>query len=112
MADTLTHWLGPTSIEYLTDEICRRAMEYIQKIDDLGGALAAIENKGYMQGEIQDSAYRYQQAVENKEQVVVGVNAFQIRKNGIGTALRGSSIETNTRRRACKNCVPTGILPK
>ena len=56
-----------------------RAREYIQKIDDMGGALAAIEN-GYMQAEIQDAAYRYQRAVESKEQVVVGVNAFQVKK--------------------------------
>jgi methylmalonyl-CoA mutase N-terminal domain/subunit len=64
-------------VEYLTDEIEKRALEYIKKIDDMGGALAAIE-RGYLQNEIQDSAYRYQKAVESKEQVVVGVNAFQV----------------------------------
>ena len=52
------------------------AMEYIRKIDEMGGALKAIE-KGYIQGEIQDAAYATQQAIEKGEQVVVGVNAFQ-----------------------------------
>ena len=75
VADTVDPLAGSYVIEYLTDEICKRASEYIQKIDDMGGALAAIEN-GYMQAEIQDSAYHYQRAVESKEQIVVGVNAF------------------------------------
>jgi methylmalonyl-CoA mutase N-terminal domain/subunit len=75
VADTVDPLAGSYVIEYLTDEICNRASEYIQKIDDMGGALAAIEN-GFMQAEIQDSAYRYQRSVESKEQVVVGVNAF------------------------------------
>ena len=64
-------------IEQLTDEIARQAMEYIRKIDDMGGALASIE-KGYMQGEIQESAYRYQMSIERNEQTIVGVNAFQV----------------------------------
>ena len=99
VADTIDPLAGSYIIEYLTDEICRRAMEYIQKIDDLGGALAAIEN-GYMQGEIQDSAYHYQRAVENKEQVVVGVNAFQIQeKMELERLSVDPSIETNARTR-------------
>jgi methylmalonyl-CoA mutase, N-terminal domain len=75
-ADSIDPLAGSYLIEYLTDEIADRAMAYIQKIDDLGGALAAIE-QGYLQNEIQDAAYAYQKAVEAKEQVVVGVNAFQ-----------------------------------
>jgi methylmalonyl-CoA mutase N-terminal domain/subunit len=63
-------------VEYLTDEIQRRAGAYIQEIDDMGGALAAVE-RGYIQGEIQEAAYQYQRKVESKEQVVVGVNAFK-----------------------------------
>jgi methylmalonyl-CoA mutase N-terminal domain/subunit len=51
-------------------------MEYISKIDDMGGALAAIES-GYLQNEIQEAAYAYQKAIESKRQIVVGVNAFQ-----------------------------------
>ena len=76
-ADTIDPLAGSYVIEYLTDEIERRAMEYIQKIDALGGALKAIE-QGYIQGEIQEAAYQYQRAVEREEHVVVGVNAFQV----------------------------------
>ena len=76
-ADTIDPLAGSYAVEYLTDEISSRAMEYIRKIDEMGGALAAIEN-GYMQGEIQDAAYRYQREVESGEQVVVGVNAYQV----------------------------------
>jgi len=77
VADTVDPLAGSYVVEYLTDEIAARAMEYIHRIDDMGGALAAIE-KGYMQNEISDSAYQFQMAIEKKEQVVVGVNAFQM----------------------------------
>ncbi|PKN98029.1 MAG: methylmalonyl-CoA mutase [Chloroflexi bacterium HGW-Chloroflexi-4] len=77
VADTIDPMAGSYVIEYLTDEICKRAMEYITRIDDLGGALSAIE-KGYMQNEIQDSAYKFQKEVESKQNVVVGVNSFQV----------------------------------
>jgi len=77
VADTIDPFGGSYVIEYMTDEICNRAMEYIQRIDAMGGALKAIEN-GYMQSEILDSAYQFQRAIEKKEQVVVGVNAFQV----------------------------------
>ena len=76
VADTIDPLAGSYLIEYLTDEIEHRAMEYIQKIDEMGGALKSIE-QGYMQGEIQDSAYRAQQAIEKEDQLVVGVNAFR-----------------------------------
>ena len=76
-ADTIDPLAGSYVIEYLTDEIERRALEYIHKIDALGGALKGIE-QGYIQGEIQEAAYQYQRAVEREEQVVVGVNAFQV----------------------------------
>ena len=76
VADSIDPLAGSYLIEYLTDEIERRALEYIQKIDEMGGALKAIE-QGYIQGEIQDAAYRTQVAVEKGEQQVVGVNAFQ-----------------------------------
>jgi len=79
VADTVDPLGGSYVIEYLTDEISKRAMDYIQKIDSMGGALTAIE-KGYMQNEIQESAYRYQKAVENGEEVVVGVNAYQVKE--------------------------------
>jgi methylmalonyl-CoA mutase N-terminal domain/subunit len=76
VADTIDPLAGSYLIEYLTDEIERRALEYIHKIDDLGGALKAIE-QGYIQAEIQEAAYRTQQAIEKGEQLVVGVNAFE-----------------------------------
>jgi len=77
VADTIDPLAGSYVIEHLTDEIEAQAMSYIQKIDEMGGALQAIE-RGYIQGEIQDSAYNYQRSVESGEQVVVGVNAFTV----------------------------------
>ncbi|NPV76820.1 MAG: methylmalonyl-CoA mutase family protein [Anaerolineae bacterium] len=76
VADTVDPMAGSYVIESLTDEIERRAEGYIQKIDEMGGALAAIQ-KGFMQREIQEASYRSQKLVENNEQVIVGVNAFQ-----------------------------------
>ncbi len=67
---------GSYAIEELTREIEERASHYIERIDALGGMLRAIEN-GYVQKEIQESAYRYQQAIEKEEQIVVGVNRYQ-----------------------------------
>ena len=77
VANTVDPLAGSYVIEYLTSEIERRAQEYIERIDEMGGALAAIE-QGYVQQEIADAAYRYQQAVERGERIVVGVNAYQI----------------------------------
>lgn len=75
-ADSIDPLAGSYLIEYLTDEIEKRARDYITKIDEMGGARAAIE-RGYMQSEIQDASYRLQKSIENKDQLVVGVNAFQ-----------------------------------
>lgn len=66
---------GSYFVEALTDSIEREAMVYINKIDEMGGAVAAIE-KGFMQREIQQSAYTYQRQVESGERTVVGVNKF------------------------------------
>jgi methylmalonyl-CoA mutase N-terminal domain/subunit len=76
VADTIDPLAGSYLIEYLTDQIERLAMQYIRKIDELGGALVAIE-QGYIQSEIQDAAYHTQLAIEDGELLVVGVNAFQ-----------------------------------
>jgi methylmalonyl-CoA mutase, N-terminal domain len=76
VADTIDPLGGAYAVEYLTDEIESRARAYIQKIDELGGALKAIES-GYVQGEIQEAAYRFQRDVESGEETVVGVNAFE-----------------------------------
>ncbi len=77
VTDTVDPLGGSYFVEALTEEIFERAQEYIDKIDELGGAAAAIE-KGFIQREIQDSAYRYQREIEKEERVVVGVNKFQI----------------------------------
>jgi len=68
---------GSYFIESKTNEIEKAALEYIEKIDDLGGAPEAI-NKGYIQQEIMDAAYTYQKEVETNERVIVGMNKFQI----------------------------------
>ena len=77
VADSVDPLAGSYLIEYLTDEIEKGASDYIAKIDDMGGALQAIE-KGFMQNEIQNAAYAAQQAIEKKEQIVVGVNQFTV----------------------------------
>jgi methylmalonyl-CoA mutase N-terminal domain/subunit len=79
VADTIDPMGGSYIVEKLTDEIAEQAAAYIQIIDGMGGALAAID-RGYQQGEIQEAAYRAQQAIERGDQVVVGVNAFQIQE--------------------------------
>ncbi len=87
VADTVDPLAGSYYVEWLTDEIERRAQEYIAKIDDLGGALRAVE-EGYIQREIQDAAYRTQRAVEKGDEVVVGVNRFQTNEHHEGELLR------------------------
>ena len=77
VANTVDPLAGSYVVEYLTNEIERQAQAYIEKIDAMGGVLVAIE-QGYIQQEIADAAYRYQQAVEKGERIVVGVNAYQI----------------------------------
>ncbi|MGE0130713.1 MAG: methylmalonyl-CoA mutase [Blastocatellales bacterium] len=79
VADTADPFAGSYAVEYLTNEIERRATEYIAKIDGMGGMLAAIE-AGYVQREIERAAYDYQKAVEAQEEIVVGVNRFQIKE--------------------------------
>ena len=76
VTDTADPLAGSYYVEELTREIDQRAEAYINKIDEMGGAPAAIE-KGYIQREIQDSAYHYQREIEKEERVVVGVNRFQ-----------------------------------
>jgi methylmalonyl-CoA mutase, N-terminal domain len=75
-ADMVDPLGGSYFIESLTNEIESRAVELIKKIDQIGGAVAAVE-KGYIQQEIQESAYLHQKQVEAGERVVVGVNKFQ-----------------------------------
>ena len=77
VADSVDPLAGSYLIEHLTDEIEKGALDYIAKVDEMGGALQAIE-RGYMQNEIQNAAYAAQQEIERKEQIVVGVNQFAV----------------------------------
>jgi methylmalonyl-CoA mutase N-terminal domain/subunit len=76
-ADRVVDLLGGSYyVEYLTDEIERRAVAYLEKIDERGRIVRAVE-EGYPQKELAESAFRYQREVEARERLIVGVNAFQ-----------------------------------
>jgi len=75
VADTIDPLGGSYYVEYLTNQIEEKVAQYLERIDEMGGAVAAIE-KGFMQREIMESAYRYQKEVESKKRIVVGVNEF------------------------------------
>jgi methylmalonyl-CoA mutase N-terminal domain/subunit len=75
VGNTIDPATGSFLIEKLTNEIEERALDYIQRIDEMGGALAAVE-AGFMQAEIQKSAYQHQRQVESNQEIVVGVNAY------------------------------------
>ena len=81
VTETIDPLAGSYYIESLTDKIEEEAIKYIEKIDELGGAPQAIE-KGYIQQEIQNSAYRYQMEIESQDRIVVGMNKFQIEEEG------------------------------
>ncbi len=87
VCDTVDPLGGSYYLESLTQEIAERAEEYLKRIDEMGGAAAAIE-KGFIQREIQDSAYRYQKEIEKGERVVVGVNRFQVQEERPKNLLR------------------------
>lgn len=76
VADTVDPLGGSYYIEWLTEQVAQAAQRYLDQVDALGGALAAL-SRGYQQREIQDSAYRYQQEVELGKRVIVGVNRYQ-----------------------------------
>src|SRR5579872_3114688 len=76
VADVVDPLAGSYYVEALTDEIERRAWAYIQRIDERGGALQAVET-GYIQAEITEAAYEYQRQVERGQRVIVGTNRFQ-----------------------------------
>jgi methylmalonyl-CoA mutase N-terminal domain/subunit len=87
LADVIDPLAGSYYVEALTNKIEKEAWEYIEKIDELGGAVAAIE-KGYIQKEIQDSAYKWQMDVESGAKVIVGVNKFQVEEKPVEGLLR------------------------
>jgi len=108
VTDTVDPLAGSYYIERLTKEICERAENYIRKIDDMGGAVRAIE-KGFVQREIQDSAYQYQREIEKEERVVVGLNRFQVEEEKptnllrVDPAVRVSQIEKLQKLRSARD---------
>jgi methylmalonyl-CoA mutase, N-terminal domain len=77
VADSVDPLGGSYLVEHLTDEIHQRALAYIEKIDSIGGAMAAIE-QGYIQNEILNAAYQFQKELEQGDMSIVGVNSFKI----------------------------------
>jgi len=100
VANTVDPLAGSYVIEHLTREVERRAQEYIEKIDALGGALAAIE-QGYVQQEIADAAYRYQREIETGDRIVVGVNEYRVdeERGGLERLVVDPAIEERQRTR-------------
>ena len=76
VANTVDPVAGSYTIEKLTNQLQQAAEEYLNKIDEMGGMLRAID-RGFVQREIQQAAYEYQSAIENGSQVIVGVNRYQ-----------------------------------
>jgi methylmalonyl-CoA mutase N-terminal domain/subunit len=107
VADTADPLAGSYCIEALTNQIEEEATKYIEKIDEMGGAVTAIE-KGYMQREIVESAYKHQKEVEAKERIIVGLNQFVAEEEPTITTLRvnpavekkqGKQVQTLRRKR-------------
>src|SRR5262249_803458 len=86
-ADTADPLGGSYYIEHMTDVIDSQATEYLKRIEELGGMLKAIE-RGFVMREIQESAYRYARALEDKQELVVGVNTLQADEEPIREILR------------------------
>ncbi|MEX2238275.1 MAG: methylmalonyl-CoA mutase family protein [Dehalococcoidia bacterium] len=87
VTDTVDPLAGSYYVERLTDDIEEQATRYIEKIDAMGGALAAIE-RGFQQGEIQEASYRYVMEVEGRRRIIVGVNEFQAGEEDLGDLLK------------------------
>jgi methylmalonyl-CoA mutase N-terminal domain/subunit len=92
VADTVDPFGGSYFVEKLTNDLEHEAMAYFETIDRMGGMVAAIE-RGYPQREIAESAYRFQRAVESRQQIVVGVNEFVSQEEAsIGTLYVDDSV--------------------
>lgn len=87
LADVIDPLGGSYYVEAMTNAIYDEAAEYIKKIDEMGGAVVAIE-KGYIQKEIQESAYKWQMEVESGLRTIVGVNKFQVEEKPVEGLLR------------------------
>ncbi len=97
--DTIDPFGGSYCVEAITTALERQARDYIGKIDRMGGMVAAID-AGFVQKEIQDAAFRYQQEIERKERIIVGVNDFAIRERKAKKLLTvDPKIEKDQRRR-------------
>ncbi len=112
IADTVDPLAGSYFVESLTDEVERAAQAYLERIDELGGAVAAIE-AGFMQGEIEGAAYAYAKAVDDGEKVVVGVNRFVEETPGADRGLpdrrRAPALPGRPGR---PRCAPSGTRPR
>jgi methylmalonyl-CoA mutase N-terminal domain/subunit len=87
VADMIDPLGGSYAVEALTDEIEKKSLEYIDRIDAMGGAVKAIES-GYLQGEIGESAYQHQKEIEANKRMVVGLNQFQVEEEPLRDILR------------------------
>jgi methylmalonyl-CoA mutase, N-terminal domain len=102
VTDTADPLGGSYYLETLTNELEQRTREYLNKIDDLGGAVAAIE-RGFMQHEIHNAAFAYQREIESKERIIVGVNSFTTGYDPPGDILRvNPAIEEKQRSRVAR----------
>jgi len=108
VTDTVDPLAGSYYIERLTKEIEERAKDYIRRIDEMGGAVRAIE-KGFVQREIQDSAYQYQREIEKEQRVVIGLNRFQVEEGKptnllrVDPAVRVSQVERLQKLRSARD---------
>ena len=105
---------GSEAIEALTDSIEKGVLDYLGRIDAMGGTLAAIE-AGYIQGEIQNAAYEYQREIESGKRIVVGVNRFQQEERAVPTfrldpALEHAQVESLRQVRASRS--PSAVAEK
>ena len=87
VADVVDPLGGSYYVEWLTDEMEQRTYEYLNKIEDIGGILAAIK-KGFIQREIADTSYKYQRQMEEKKRTVVGVNTYSMNEASPITTLK------------------------
>lgn len=98
VADVIDPLGGSFYVEWLTDEMEQRTYEYLARIEDLGGILAAIKT-GFIQREIADTSYKYQRQMEEGRRVIVGVNAHQMNEASpietlrIDEKIRNSQVE-------------------
>src|SRR5215212_9872068 len=87
VADTVDPLAGSYYVEWLTDDLERQARDYLDRIEALGGAVVAIE-RGWMQRELHESAYRYEREVDAGERIIVGVNRFVTEAPAVEDVLR------------------------